>query len=324
MTKDSSPRVYIHRVGAAYGRYMNSENEAALSSFADVVSDGPTESLRSADNLVARMRGCDAILSLAGGWTDEITAEVLKSVGTVKLICIAHWGDQLVEAAREANIKLVEGSNANTLAVAEWTVAAALMGIRKLQNFDRVLKSGSSWGEPRREIGLLCETTVGIAGLGRIGSCCARHFQALGAKVIAYDPYWTQARAGELGVTLVPLDDLLRESEVVSLHLPVTPETIAMFGVREFSLVRDGAVFINSARSALYDEPALIAELKTGRFSACIDFFDQEPLPADHPFRTMEQVVITPHIAGDNNAMCLRCGREAIATIKAFFEGKGH
>ena len=141
--------------------------------------------------------------------------------------------------------------------------------------------------------------------------------------MISYDPYWTQARAEELGVVLVSLDDLLRESNVVSLHLPVTPETTAMFGAREFSLVRDGAVFVNSARSALYDEPALIAELKAGRFTACIDVFDKEPLPLDHPFRAMEQVMITPHIAGDNNAMCLRCGREAIATLKAYFDGKG-
>jgi len=323
MSKDSRPRVYIHRVGAAYSRYMDSGNEAALAAFADVVSDGPTDTLRSADDLVARMRGCDAILSLAGGWTDEITAEVLKSVGTVKLICIAHWGDQLVEAARGANITLTEGSNANTLAVAEWTLAAALMGIRKLQDFDRALKSGSPWGEPRRGVGLLCESTVGIVGLGRIGSCCARHFGVLGAKVIAYDPYWTQARADELGATLVSLDDLLRASQVVSLHLPVTPETTGMFGAREFALVQDRAVFINSARAALYDEPAFIAELKTGRFFACVDVFDQEPLPPDHPFRTMENVVITPHIAGDNNAMFLRCGREAIATLRDYFSLPG-
>ena len=322
MQRDSKPRVYIHRVGAAYPRYMNGENEAALAAFADVVSDGPTEAVRSAEDLVARMRGCDAILSLAGGWTDEITAGVLQAAGSVTMICVAHWGDQLVAAARDAGIPLIEGSNANSLAVVEWTLTAALMGVRKLQVFDRALKSGSPWGEPRRDIGLLCESTVGIVGLGRIGSRCARQFTALGAKVIAYDPYWTQERAGALGVTLVPLDDLLRTAGVVSLHLPVTAETRGMLGAREFALIRVGAVFINSARAALSDESALIAELNTGRFTAFLDVFDQEPLPPGHPFRTMEHVFITPHIAGDNNAMCLRCGREAVAALKDYFEGK--
>ena len=319
MTIESRPGVYIHRVGAAYNRYMNGANEAELAAFADVVSDGPTSAVRSSDDLVARMRGCDAILSLAGGWTDEITAEVLNSVGTIKLICIAHWGGQLVDAAREANITLIEGSNANTLAVAEWTLTAALMGIRKLQYFDRALKSGSPWGEPRREVGLLCESTVGIVGLGRIGSHCARHFGALGANVIAYDPYWTQEGAVKLGVSLVSLDDLLRSSHVISLHLPVTAETTGLLGAREFALVRDRAVFINSSRAALYDEAAFIAELRRRRFSAYVDVFEQEPLPSEHPFRAMENVVITPHIAGDNNAMCLRCGREAIDTLSNYF-----
>lgn len=278
--------------------------------------------MRHPEDLAARLRGCDAILSLAGGWTDEITADVLKSAGTVKIICIAHWGDQLVEAARGANVFLTEGSSTNTLAVAEWTLTAALMGVRKLHVLDQRLKSGSPWGEPRREFGLLCESTVGILGLGRIGSHCARQFNALGAKVIAYDPYWTQARADKLGVTLVSLEDALRTADVLSLHLPVTPETKGIFGAKEFALIKDGSVFINSARASLYDEQALIAELQKKRFRAYLDVFEKEPLASDHPFRTMEQVVITPHIAGDNNAMCLRCGREAISTLKRYFKDK--
>ena len=319
----AKPKVYIHRTGSSYYRYMNQENEAALASFAEVVSDGPCTDARSEEDLLARIRGCSAILSLAGGWSDEITAAVLKAAGTVKIICIAHWGEQFVQAAKEANITITEGSNANTVAVAEWTVTAALMGIRKLHVFDKALKSGSSWGEPRREVGMLCESTVGLIGLGRIGVRCAQYFNALGAKVIAYDPYWTQAKAESLGVSLVTLDELMTTADVISLHLPVTDQTKGMFGAREFALIKDGAVFINSARAALYDETALITELQKKRFTAFLDVFSEEPLPPDHPFRSMDHVIITPHIAGDNNAMFLRCGREAIQTLKGYFEGKG-
>ena len=96
-----------------------------------------------------------------------------------------------------------------------------------------------------------------------------------------------------------------------------------MLGSREFALIKDGAVFVNSARAALYDEDALITELKNGRFSAYLDVFATEQLPLDHPFRTLDNVTITPHIAGDNAAMFARCGREAIITLKDFFDGKG-
>ncbi|HSI84342.1 MAG: hydroxyacid dehydrogenase [Candidatus Methylacidiphilales bacterium] len=316
------PSVYIHRVGPAYYRYMDRENESALSAFADVVSDGPTEAVRSPEDLAARMRGCSAILSLAGGWTDEITAGVLKSAGTIRHICIAHWGGQLVDAAKEAGIPVTEGSNANTVAVAEWTLTSALMGIRRLHIFDKMLRSGSPWGTPV-DAGLLCETTVGLIGLGRIGSRCAHYFNALGARVIAYDPYCPQDRAVQMNIALVPLHELLATAVVISIHLPVTPETTGMLGAQEFSLIRDGAVFINSARSAFYNEDVLLAELKKERFSAYLDVFSQEPLPAIHPLCQLRNVILTPHIAGNNAPMYLRCGREAIETLRACFAGEG-
>jgi len=317
------PKIYVHRMGPRYHLYMNRENEAALALFSEVVSDGPCETPISADRLVESIRGCSAILSLGGGGSHEITADVLKAAGTVKVICIAHWCEQLVDAAKGAGVTVTEGSNANTIAVAEWTLTAALMGIRKLHVFDKALKSGSPWGEPRLGVGMFCESTIGLIGLGRIGVYCAKYFRALGAKVIAYDPYWTQERAESLGVTLVPLDELMRTANIISLHLPVTDQTKGMLGVGEFALIRNDAVFINSARAVLCDENALIAELRKKRFSAFLDVFQEEPIPPDHPFRSMEHVVISPHIAGDNSAMCLRCGREAIETLELYFAGKG-
>jgi len=197
------------------------------------------------------------------------------------------------------------------------------MGVRRLHVFNRALKSGSPWGEPRYETGLLCETTIGLIGMGRIGYCCAQYFRALGARVIAYDKYLTPARAAEMGVVLVPLDELLAAADVVSLHLPVTSETKGLLGEREFSLIKNGAVFINSARAALCDENALITELRKERFTAFLDVFSDEPLPLDHPFRKMQQVTLSPHIAGDNRSMSLRCGRDAIETLKDYHAGKG-
>jgi phosphoglycerate dehydrogenase-like enzyme len=317
----SKPRVYVHRLAESYSLYMNDENEAALESFAEVVSERDRVAPMSSDELIERMQGCRAILSLNGCGAWEITADVLKAVGSVELICISHWMEQFVGTAREAGVEVCEGSNANTVAVAEWTITAALMGVRKIAAFNGALKSGSPWGEPRREVGLLCESTVGLIGMDRIGWYVAQYFRALGARVIVHDR--DKTRANELGLPLVGIDELMRTADVVSLHLPVTPSTKGLLGAKEFALLKDGAVFINSARAALYDEDALVAELKKNRFTALLDVFAHEPLAPDHPFRSMDNVTINPHIAGDNKAMFLRCGREAVETPKEYFEGKG-
>jgi phosphoglycerate dehydrogenase-like enzyme len=317
----AKPKVYVHRLGAWYGLYMDDANEALLRSFAQAVSEGARETPLGPEELVERMAGCSAILSLNGIGVGEITREVLRRVGTIKAVSIAHWWGPYWEEASQVGIAVVEGSNANTVAVAEWTIAAALAGVRRLQTFDRRLKAGSPWGEPRRQVGLLCESTVGLVGLGRIGWYVAHYFQALGAKVLGFDQ--DTRKAEELGLPLVSLDELLRVCDVVSLHLPVTPETTGILGAREFALIKDGAVLINSARAALCDEAALVEELRKGRFAAYLDVFATEPLPLDHPFRTLDNVVLTPHIAGDNATMFARCGREAILTLRDYFEGKG-
>ncbi len=319
----NKPRVYVHRLAEWYALYMDQENEAALASFAEVVSEGDRSTPLTESELIERMRGCEAILSLNGVGSDEITPHVLKTVGTIRLIVAAHWWGQFVDTAAPAGIQLTEGSNANTRAVAEWTLTAALMGIRRMHNFDQALHAGSVWGEPRRNVGLLCESTVGLVGLGRIGRYVVRYFQSLGAKVIAYDKYLPPAQATELGIEMVSLEQLLRTADVISLHLPVTPETTGLLGADQFAMIRDGAIFINSARAALCDEHALVQELRKKRFQAFLDVFAVEPLAADHPFRTMDNVVITPHIAGDNGAMFRRCGREAIQTLRDYFDGKG-
>lgn len=315
------PKIYVHRLGEWYPLFMTDANEALLASIGDVVSEGSRETALSSDELVERMQGCSAILSLNGVGAGEITSDVLTRVGTVELISIAAWWGQLVDAAREAGIPCTEGSNTNTIAVAEYALTAALMGIRKLHLFDRSLKGGSPWGEPRRNTGLLCESTVGLVGLGRIGWYIAHYFRALGAKVIVFDKDRQKVEA--LGLPLVELDDLLSSADVISLHLPVTPETRKILGVREFARIKDGAVLINSARAVLCDEVALIEALRMNRFTAYMDVFSSEPLAMDHPFRTMNNVVITPHIAGDNVVLWERCGREAILTLKDYFDGKG-
>jgi len=318
------PHIYVHRIGSMYPLYMSPENEGRLRGFALVTSDGDREEPMSPGELVRRLEGVDGILSLNGIGATEITTEVLKMVGTVKVAVISHWFHGLHEEAtsmwRAAGVEVIDASDANSEAVAEWTVGAAIMGVRRLVEFDRALRSGSLWAEPRRDAGLLCESVFGIVGLGRIGRTVARYLQPFGTTVIGYDRYVSEDEARSLGVRLVPLEELMRTADIISFHLPVTEETTGMIGAEELSWIKDGAVVINSARAAILDNDAFLEELRKKRFWAYLDVFDVEPLPLDHPLRSMDNVFITPHIAGDNAAMFLRCGRTAIERLRRYFE----
>jgi phosphoglycerate dehydrogenase-like enzyme len=170
----SKPIVYIHRLGTWYSLYMDAENEERLRSFAEVVSGGSREAPMTPAELVVAMRGASAILSLNGTGVTEITTKVLRQVGTVRLGVVSHWWHGLHDEAKAAweaaGVRVIEGADANTQAVAEWTVGAMLMGVRRLVEFDRALRAGSPWcGAERRDAGLLCESAVGLIGLGRIG-----------------------------------------------------------------------------------------------------------------------------------------------------------
>ena len=312
-------KVYVQRLGELYNMFMGKENEELLSSFCQVITGGPRTTPFGEDELLEQLGDCEVLLSMHGfGWRD-FTDNVLRQ-SKIKLICIALWCEQFKEVEEKLGIRVVEVSNGNTVAVAEWTLACALMGVRKITQFNDGLKSGSPWCEPRRTVGMLAESVVGLVALGRIGRYVARYMRMLGAKVIAYDKFATEADARELDIELVSMDDVFAKSDIISLHLPVIPSTMGLITARHFSQIKDGAVFINSARAAVYDEEALVKELMTGRFSAYLDVFAEEPLPLGHPFRTMDNVIITPHIAGDNLGMFHRCGREAIYAIKEYFE----
>jgi phosphoglycerate dehydrogenase-like enzyme len=300
---------------------MPPENEALLRSFADIAHGGQGRDPVPPDQVVASMQGASAILSLNGSGAMDVTTEVLNRVGTVQVAVISHWFHGLHERARQmweaAGVEVIDASDANTEAVAEWTLAAMLMGVRRLLEYDRELKAGSAWAEPRHRAGLLCESLIGLVGLGRIGQQVARLLRAFDATVIAYDPYVPQQVAVDTGVRLLPLKELMRTADVISFHLPVTDATREMFGAREFSWIKDGAVAVNSARNALFRDPDFVAEVQTGRFAAFLDVFEVEPPSPDHPFRSLENVFITPHIAGDNGPMFARCGRKAIDALRA-------
>ena len=321
------PRVYIHRLQwLGYEEYMDAKNEALLASFAEVVNDGRAEEPVTTDLMAERLQGVGGILSLNGSGAEEVTEEALLAAGTVKVAVISHYWhgshDKAAVAWRAAGVEVIDRSDACNEAVAEWTLGAMIAGLRRFETFDREMKAGVEWPSWRRAR-QLNGSTVGLLSLGRVGRLVAQHLRAFDCRVLVYDPYADPAEVRALGAESADLDTVLSTSDVVSLHTPVLPETTGMLGAREFALIQDGAVFVNSARAAIYDGDAFRAELAKGRFTAYLDVYEPEPPPLDDPLRSLPNVVMTPHVAGTTPLMFLRCGRRAIERLRAYVIGEG-
>jgi phosphoglycerate dehydrogenase-like enzyme len=162
-----------------------------------------------------------------------------------------------------------------------------------------------------------------VIGAGHTGRAFIKLLNCVGAKVWVYDPYLTEEGARELNVKRIDsLDHLLESCRIVSLQAPVTDETRHMIAKRELALLPDGALLVNTARSALVDTDALLAELQSGRISAGIDVFDEEPLPVNSPFRKLDNCIISPHLAGHTVETHYRQGAMCVDEVRRFVQGK--
>jgi phosphoglycerate dehydrogenase-like enzyme len=229
----------------------------------------------------------------------------------------------LPPAIFDRGIAVTHAASAIAPAVAELTLMLIMLSLRPVQKLDQTLKTGT-WSQAK-DMGMgqeIAGQRIGVVGAGYTGRCVIQLLQAVGAEVWAYDPYLTDERATELGVRKVDLNTLLAECSIVTLQAPPTNETYHMIGAPQLALLRDGAVFINTARAHLVDQAALLAELQTGRFMAALDVFDPEPMPDDSPLRTLDNVILTPHIAGASKQARLRQGNIIVDEIKRFFSGE--
>jgi D-3-phosphoglycerate dehydrogenase / 2-oxoglutarate reductase len=201
-----------------------------------------------------------------------------------------------IEAATAAGVPVLRAPARNADAVAEIAVALLLAATRGVVGADRDVRAGDVYKDgtipyQRFRAWQLAGRTAGLVGLGAVGRALRWRLEGLGMNVVAYDPYAPDATH--------TLDQLLEVSDVVSLHAPVTEETAGMIGAAQFSIMRDGVVFLNTARAQLHDGDALVEALRSGKVSAAgLDHFVGEHLPTDHPLTTFPNVVLTPHIGG--------------------------
>ena len=228
----------------------------------------------------------------------QITRESLSRANGLKVIGRAGVGvDTIdVDAATERGIAVLTAPAGNTISAAELTLALTLALARRVSAADRSMKAGQ-WDRKSFSGTELYGKTLGLIGAGRIGGEVAKRARAFGMQVVAFDPFLIADRALALGIERAELDEVLRRADVVSLHVPLTDATAGLLGERELGLMKPTAVIVNAARGGVVREDALVRALKEKRLGgAALDVYEQEPLPADHPLRSLDNVVLTPHL----------------------------
>ena len=269
--------------------------------------------------LLAAVPEAEALVVRSG---TRVDAAVLAAA--TRLRVLAHAGSSLdhvdVRAATLAGVMVVTAPEADLVSAAELTIGLVLAAARRIPQAHQALREGR-W--ERERVGTeLYGKTLGVLGLGRVGVLVAQRLAAFGMRVVAHDPYAQPGRAAQLGVRMVDLDTLLTTADVMTVHLPRTPETHHLLGVAELERVKPGLVLVNAARGGIVDEVALHAALKEGRVAAAgLDVFADEPC-TDTPLLDLDDVVATPHLGASTHEALERAGLAVARSVAQALAGE--
>ncbi|TFD77737.1 phosphoglycerate dehydrogenase [Cryobacterium fucosi] len=286
---------------------------------------GPDFDVRNVDGtdrpaLLKELASAHAILVRSA---TKVDAEAIAAAPLLKVIARAGVGlDNVdIKAATAAGVMVVNAPTSNIISAAELTVGHIISLARHLPPAHGALAQGQ-WKRSKYTGVELYEKTIGIIGLGRIGALVAARMQAFGTNIIAFDPYITSARAQQLGVTPVTLDELLAQSDFVTIHMPKTPETTGMLGAAQFALMKPTAFVVNVARGGLIDEAELHDALVAGTIAgAGLDVFVSEP-PTGSPLLGLPNIITTPHLGASTDEAQEKAGVSVAKSVRLALSGE--
>lgn len=300
-------------------------NQEVINCFAQEMSEAGHEFIyypqKSTDPEELKKRSCDSDIIVIAN--NPFPQEVVEAATNLKMLDVAFTGIDHVAttALKEKGVLLCNASGYSTQTVAELVLAMCVAAYRNLAQAEMCVRSGkTAKGLTGQEI---AGKTVGIIGLGAIGLRTAKLFLAFGAKVLAFNRS-KNPEAEALGIHYVTLDELLQQSDIISLHLPSNADTKGMISEDKIAKMKPSAVFVNCARGPIVDNKALADALNSEKIAyACIDVFDQEPpLPTDYPLLHAKNTLLTPHIGFISQEAMLRRAEIVFANIRAFLAGK--
>src|SRR6059058_2001987 len=251
----------------------------------------------------------------------KVSRKVIEAAPLLRVVGRAGVGvDNVdVEAATQHGVVVMNTPGGNTVSTAELSFAMILSLARKVPQAFASMTAGK-WDRKQFQGIELSGKTLGILGLGRIGSEIAKRAVAFGMRVLAYDPFLTEARAQALGIELkLDVDEVYREADFVTVHMPATDQTRGMLNAAAFARMKPKVCIINCARGEIIVEKDLIAALDSGKVAAAaLDVFETEPLPADHPFRKHANITLTPHLGASTQEAQEKCGIEVAEVIAGY------
>jgi phosphoglycerate dehydrogenase-like enzyme len=279
-----------------------------------------TEGLGGPDKVIAALKDC-AVVCLMRERT-PFGADIINALPALKLIVTSGMRNAAIDVAAAAARGIpVCGTESLGSPTAELTIGLIIELAHKIGIENARLKAGSRW---QSTLGTdLAGKTLGIIGLGKLGTRVAAVGNALGMKVIAWSQNLTAEKAKQGGATLVGKEELLRQSDFVTVHVQLSARTKGLIGAGELALMKPTAYFINTSRGPVADEKAIEAALRANMIAgAAIDTFNEEPLPLDHPFRKLDNIVITPHLGYVTAENYKRFYGQMVENIRAWLDGK--
>lgn len=269
--------------------------------------------------LFAELAGANAILIRSA---TKMDAEAIQAAPKLKVIARAGVGlDNVdIKAATEAGVMVVNAPTSNVISAAELAIGHIMALSRHIPAAHSSLASGE-WKRNKFTGVELYEKTIGIVGLGRIGTLVAQRLAGFGATLIGYDPYVTQARAEQMGVELVDMPNLMKRSDFITIHIPKTAETTGLIGEKEFAQAKANLRIVNCSRGGIIDEAALVKALTSGQIAAAgLDVFENEP-PVGSPLLTLPNVVLTPHLGASTDEAQEKAGISVAKSVRLALAG---
>lgn len=291
-----------------------------LESFADVVYSSKERSLIHQE-ILERISEVEGVMS---SWEMPLTKDHIQAATNLRII--GRRGGSVsnidTDAALARGIVIVNTPDGYVPAVAEFSLGLTICALRGIIPNAWAMRNGTEDGYRLVTGTELYHKTVGLVGLGRIGSELARLLHPFGVNILAYDPYVSDGKFRKLNIKKSSMVMVMSESDIVYPATQLSRETQGLISERELKMLKDGALLVNISRGPIVDEDALLRELRTGRIRAALDVYSKEPLSHDHELRRLPNVILTSHMAGLTPHTCRRGGEMLVQDFKRFFEGK--
>lgn len=301
-------------------KIFTEETIASLKKYGEVVINQEADEA-TGENIKNIIKDADYVITSWG--CPSLTEEFLNEAPNLKLLLHAAGSVKGVvsDDLWDRNIRVSSSAEAIGQGVAETALGLTIVSLKNLWNLSKFTREGE-WAKGKEQVKELTDIKIGVISGGRVGQHYVRLMKNFDVEILLYDPSLSEEAIADIGAKKASFEEVLKECDLISIHAPSIEATNNMFNKKTLAMMKDDAIIINTARGSIINEQDLIEELKKGRLFACLDVTEPEPPAADHPFRSLPNVILTPHIAGVVNNGMHRISKYVLSEIELFEKGE--